>query len=581
MNGLILLVCALLYFALGYKFYGGFIARLFKVDNSIPTPAVVNQDGVDYVPTHPGVLFGHHFASIAGAGPIIGPIVACQFGWLPALLWIFIGCVFIGAMHDFAALFLSVRNNGRSIGYIIEKIMSIWGRQLFLFFCWACLILVVAVFGTLVANTFVSNPAVATASIIFILMAPVFGFVTSKGVSLRTASIIFVPLVFVSVYVAYKFPLDLGALFGLEKEGVRNVWLAFLGIYALVASVCPVQWLLQPRDYLSSYLLYAMIILGVLGIVVYNPSIEMSDFTGFVVDNGTSRSSLFPDLFILIACGACSGFHSLVSSGTTSKQIRAEKDIQLIGYGGMIVEGVLGVMSLIAVIWLSDVSFAEAVKNPVTAFSSGIGTFVGALGLPVELCTVFISLSISAFMLTSLDTATRLGRFVWQELFSPSYTRQQNKDNGNEKQKIDFVAPRKKHGAVMDAMLGVIGVVRKFSANAFMASLLVLLLAGLMVFSGSATAIWPVFGASNQLLASLTLLAVTIYLFARKSHYLIALIPTVLMIVMSIWGLVEIAAKYFSTNSVLTVSSIFLIFMALMLVLLSLTIVIRTIRYRV
>lgn len=581
MNGLILLVCALLYFALGYKFYGGFIARLFKVDNSIPTPAVVNQDGVDYVPTHPGVLFGHHFASIAGAGPIIGPIVACQFGWLPALLWIFIGCVFIGAMHDFAALFLSVRNNGRSIGYIIEKIMSIWGRQLFLFFCWACLILVVAVFGTLVANTFVSNPAVATASIIFILMAPVFGFVTSKGVSLRTASIIFVPLVFVSVYVAYKFPLDLGALFGLEKEGVRNVWLAFLGIYALVASVCPVQWLLQPRDYLSSYLLYAMIILGVLGIVVYNPSIEMSDFTGFVVDNGTSRSSLFPDLFILIACGACSGFHSLVSSGTTSKQIRAEKDIQLIGYGGMIVEGVLGVMSLIAVIWLSDVSFAEAVKNPVTAFSSGIGTFVGALGLPVELCTVFISLSISAFMLTSLDTATRLGRFVWQELFSPSYTRQQNKENGNEKQKIDFVAPRKKHGAVMDAMLGVIGVVRKFSANAFMASLLVLLLAGLMVFSGSATAIWPVFGASNQLLASLTLLAVTIYLFAKKSHYLIALIPTVLMIVMSIWGLVEIAAKYFSTNAVLTVSSIFLIFMALMLVLLSLTIVIRTIRYRV
>ncbi len=184
-------------------------------------------------------------------------------------------------------------------------------------------------------------------------------------------------------------------------------------------------------------------------------------------------------------------------------------------------------------------------------------------------------------MLTSLDTATRLGRFVWQELFSPSYTRQQNKENGNEKQKIDFVAPRKKHGAVMDAMLGVIGVVRKFSANAFMASLLVLLLAGLMVFSGSATAIWPVFGASNQLLASLTLLAVTIYLFAKKSHYLIALIPTVLMIVMSIWGLVEIATKYFSTNAVLTVSSIFLIFMALMLVLLSLTIVIRTIRYRV
>ena len=576
MNGLILLVIALLYFAFGYRIYGRFIARLFKVDNSIATPAVVNNDGVDYVPTHPAVLFGHHFASIAGAGPIIGPVVACRFGWIPALMWIFIGCVFIGAVHDFAALFLSVRNNGRSIGYIIEKIMSIWGRQLFLFFCWACLILVVAVFGMLVANTFVASPAVATASIIFIVMAPVFGFCTSRGMSLRLATVIFVPLVFASVYLAYRCPLDLTVLFGLDREQVRNVWLAFLGIYALVASVCPVQWLLQPRDYLSSYLLYAMIIFGVLGIVVYNPSIELTGFVDYSVKVGSGESSLFPELFILIACGACSGFHSLVSSGTTSKQIRAEKDIQLIGYGGMIVEGVLGVMSIIAVIWLSDANFAEAAKNPVTAFSSGIGTFVGALGLPVEICTVFISLSISAFMLTSLDTATRLGRFVWQELFSPSYVKEHRDSD-----RIEYVRAPCESPVTDRGLRKLFGMLKATSSNAFVASLLVLVLAGFMVFSGSATAIWPVFGASNQLLASLTLLAVTIYLFAKKANYIIALIPTVLMIVMSIWGLVEIAVQNISTNTVLTVSSIFLIFMAALLVILSLTIVYRTVKHRI
>jgi carbon starvation protein len=196
MNGMMLLCVALGYFALCYWLYGGFLTRLFGIDNSRQTPAVTRYDGIDYVPSHPAVLFGHHFSSIAGAGPIVGPIMASYFGWLPALLWILIGCVFVGAVHDFAALFLSVRNGGKSIGYVIEKLMGLGGRQLFLVFCWACLILVVAIFGLMVAGTFYTNPSVATASILFILMAPIFGFVSRRYLSLRSSSFIFVPLVF-------------------------------------------------------------------------------------------------------------------------------------------------------------------------------------------------------------------------------------------------------------------------------------------------------------------------------------------------------------------------------------------------
>lgn len=575
MNGVLILAFALVYFAVAYKFYGGFISRLFKTDGRIPTPAVVNNDGVDYVPTHPGVLFGHHFASIAGAGPIIGPIVASQFGWGPALLWILGGCVFIGAVHDFAALFLSVRNGGHSIGYVIEKLMGILGRQLFLFFCWACLILVVAVFGMLVAGIFTSSPAVATASVIFIVMAPLFNIaVNVLGLSLRTASVIFVPLVFVTVYVSTVVPFDPAAVFGWDAETVRLFWLAFLGVYALTASVTPVQWLLQPRDYLSSYLLYAMLILGVIGIAAYRPAAELSVFSGFAVKDASGGvSNLFPNLFILIACGACSGFHSLVSSGTTSKQIRSENDIKLIGYGGMIVEGVLGVMSLIAVIFLTDAQFAAISANPVAAFSSGIGRFLTAIGIPEHIGTVFISLAISAFMLTSLDTSTRLGRFVWQELFSPSYVR----ENKNFVKPEEVEPGRHKLSAGTFAALKI---ARKTLANTFSASFLVILIAAVMVYSGSATTIWPMFGSSNQLLASLTLLAVTLYLIKSGANYHVTLLPTILMMVMSIWGLVEIVQKFLSVNYVITCSAIFLIVMASLMAILSVFIVFRQLRAR-
>lgn len=550
MNGMLLLCIALGYFTLCYWLYGGFLTKLFGIDKDRQTPAVTRFDGVDYVPCHPVVLFGHHFSSIAGAGPIVGPIMASYFGWLPALLWILIGCVFVGAVHDFAAMFLSVRNGGKSIGYIIEKLMGLAGRQLFLVFCWACLILVVAIFALMVAGTFVSNPAVATASIIFILIAPIFGFLTRKYISLRLGSFIFVPLVFISVWVSTKIPADIQNWFSLSLAETKTCWMIFLAVYVLIASVVPVQWLLQPRDYLSSYLLYAMLILGVLGIFIYNPEIKMTDFTGYRVPLASGEdANMVPTLFILIACGACSGFHSLVASGTTSKQIRSEKDILPIGYGGMIVEGVLAVMSLITVIYLSDAEFSQIAKNPVVAFAHGIGTFTECLGLPKDLGIVFISLSISAFMMTSLDTATRLGRFSWQEIFSPSYLKQEKNQESMSKESTSGL--------------------NKFFTSAFVASAIFVVLAFVMAQSGSAGTVWPIFGATNQLLAALTLLSITLYLKLKGLNYHITLLPTILMVVMSIWGLVEITIGFWAKNYILVSSAIFLIIMAVLLVVLS------------
>ncbi|MDD6177953.1 MAG: carbon starvation protein A [Succinivibrionaceae bacterium] len=555
MNSVLLLIGALVYFGVCYYFYGGFITRVFGVDPNRPTPAHTNFDKIDYVPTPSSVLFGHHFSSIAGAGPIVGPIIAAHFGWLPALLWILIGCVFVGAVHDFAALFLSVRNQGKSIGFIIEKLMGFVGRQLFLIFCWSCLILVVAIFALLVAKTFVGNPSVATASIIFIVFAVIFGFITNKTrCSLRNASLIFVPLLFISVYVSMLFPLDIKTWFGLTEAQTMSVWMAFLAVYVLLASVVPVGYLLQPRDYLSSYLLYAMLILGVAGIIFYDPEIKMDAFKGFSVDMGAGNVNLFPTLFVVIACGACSGFHSLVASGTTSKQLDNEKNMLKVGYGAMIVEGILGIMSLITVIYLADADFATLSKNPAHAFAHGIGEFISGFGMPKDFAVVFISLSISAFMMTSLDTATRLARFCWQEFFTPSENKLEK-----EKEQSKFMVSRQEPSMF-----------KKFIANALVASLIVVGLSFLMAQTGSAATVWPIFGASNQLLAALTLLAVTLYLRTKKLNYHITFIPTLLMVTMSIWGLIEIIFQYLGKNSTIVGSAIFLICMAALLVILSL-----------
>lgn len=548
MTGSVLFCICLAYFVVAYFVYGGFLSRVFKIDPKRPTPAQTNYDGIDYVPTPAIVLYGHHFASIAGPGPIVGPIMAAYFGYLPALMWILIGCVFIGAFHDFAALVMSVRNKGRSISFIMERLMGFTGRQLFLIFCVACLILIVAIFTALIASMFTSLPSVATASVLFILIAPVFAFCTMRlGMHLLPASCIFVPLIFASVYIGAVFPIDLAVMFDMSKEDINLFWIAVLAIYIFGASVIPVQWLLQPRDYLNSYLLYGMLILGVASIIAYNPEIKLPAFNGWeAVTADGNMTAMVPALFIFVACGACSGFHSLVASGTTSKQVASEKDMQKIGYGGMIMEGVVGVMALVAVMSMDQATFSEMGKNQPAAFASGIATFSTALGINAQYAQIFLSLAISAFMMTSLDTATRLGRFLWQELFMP-----RSVDKDGKEVKVD---------------VSQIPTWRRQITNPYLAAIIVVGGSLGMAMTGSAASIWPIFGASNQLMAALAFLGITLYLLIKNSKWYIAVVPMLFMMTMSLWGVIQVIQQQWGKNIVLVSAGLFLVVMAVLMI---------------
>ena len=542
MNGAILMTFGIIFFIAAYLLYGRYLARLFGIDPVRETPANTMTDGVDYVPAKFPVLFGHHFASIAGAGPIVGPVLAAYLGWGPVVLWVLLGCVFIGAMHDFAALLSSVRNEGRSIGHIIEQHLGYSGRQIFLVFCWSALVLVVAVFALLVARTFVETPAVATASILFIGMAPAFGFlVYRRGMSIAVGSLIFVPLLFLFIWVGTRFPLDLTAILGVSADAATNIWLIFLFIYVFVASTSPVWILLQPRDYLNSYLLYAMVLVGFVSIMFAAPHFELPAFTGWFAEKPTGgMGSIFPILYVTVACGACSGFHALVSSGTTAKQVANEKHILPIGYGAMLVEGIVALMALISVAILPKGQYMEILSSmtPVSAFASGLSGFATKIGISAEIGMTFISLSISAFMLTTLDTATRLTRFAWQELFLPrAQEGNRSHNNGN-----------------------------TVLSNTFVATMVAVLVAGYLSSTGTAWQIWPVFGASNQLLAALTLLVVTLILFRKKSNFWISLFPMIFMATITCWALIALFRKNMGENNVLVIATAFLLVMALILI---------------
>lgn len=543
MNGALLLIVGIVFFALAYVFYGRYLVRLFGVDAARPTPAHTQRDGVDYVPTRAPVLFGHHFASIAGAGPIVGPVLAAYLGWGPVVLWVLFGCVTIGAMHDFAALTLSVRHGGRSIGNVIEDQLGFGGRLLFLVFCWAALILVVAIFAILVAKTFVNTPAVATASLLFIAMAPVFGYcIYRKNVSILTGSLVCVPLLFGFIWVGTQVPIDLVAM-GMSPRHAQQAWLAVLLVYVSIASVAPVWILLQPRDYLNSYLLYAMLGLGILGIFVVAPRFQLPAFTGWSATTPQGGvGHLFPLLFVTVACGACSGFHALVASGTTAKQLNSEADIKPIGYGAMLIEGLVALMAVTSVAVLSKGDYLAVLKNgsPVDAFASGLAGFTVRLGLGAEVGRTFFALAISAFLLTTLDTATRLARFCWQELFLPRA--------GN--------APTDAQPAW-----------QRVAAHAVPATLMVVLVAGYLAYSGNAGQIWPVFGASNQLLAALTLLVVTLVLVRRRANFWVALIPMLFMSTITVWALVELLQSNYGKPgaTALVVATAFLLALAAIL----------------
>ena len=509
MNGAILLLIAAACFLGGYFLYARKLERILGIDPKIPTPAKTKADGVDFVPAHPTVLFGHHFAAIAGAGPIVGPVLAAEFGWVSVALWVVLGCMFIGAAHDMIAMFLSVRNGGESIGSVIGTLLGKPGKLMFLLVSWSGLVLVVAEFNRQIAGTFVADPAIATASLLFITEAILFGLCVYRWrMSVLVASLVFVPLMFAFVWVGNVFPLDLVKLFGLTPDATRAVWTVVLIVYCFFASTCPVQYLLQPRDYLNAYLLYAMMFLGFLGVFVAHPTLHIDAFAGFsAVGRSGMSDMLFPFLFVTVACGACSGFHALVASGTSSKQLSSEGSIRPIGYGGMLLEGVLAMIALIGVAgtYASQKEYVSAIQSmePVQMFASTIAGFCVKVGIPQRAAESFMLLSVAAFLMTSVDAGTRLARFSWQELM-----------------------PRKE------------GVFH----NMYFGTAVVCAIATVLLLGSPATAkqLWTLFASTNQMLASLTLLTATLWFAHNRKPCWLTAVPMVLMFGVSSWALASI-----------------------------------------
>jgi len=518
MNGAILLLAGVVFFTLAYFFYSKFVARAIGIDPEKPTPAHTMGDGVDYVPAHPMVLYGHHFAAIAGAGPIIGPVLAAQFGWAAVALWIILGCIFIGSMHDMVTLFLSVRHQGKSIGSVIEDVLGRSGKMIFLMFCFSALVLVMSVFTGQVADAFVSNPEVATSSLLGIFEAALFGICVYRfRWSVFSASFVFVPLLFFLVWIGVVFPCDLTAIFGVTAATARTIWVVVLFVYCFVASTLPVWLLLQPRDYLNSYLLYAMLAIGLAAVFVVCPTINIDAFAGFTVKaaKGGATMHLFPLLFVTVACGACSGFHALVASGTTSKQISSESHIRPIGYGGMLLEGVVALLALIAVAWHSQADLVAGLSEgkPVVLFAQGLASFCGKLGLPEKTSESFMLLAVAAFLMTSVDACTRLARFVWQELWSTA--------SAGELASAAAAKPQ--------------AVMVRLNRNMYFATAVVVAIGVyLLVLNPSmANNLWTMFASANQMLAALTLLTAALWLFKNKLKFWIAALPMCFMIVTS------------------------------------------------
>ncbi len=494
MSSIIVVLISVVIFIIAYVTYGAWLAKSWGFDPSIKTPAHTINDGVDYMPAKAPVLLGHHFSSIAGAGPIVGPIAAAVFGWVPVFLWVVFGSIFFGGVHDMGALFASVRHEGKSLGEVIGINLGRTGKMLFALFSWLTLLLVVAAFTNIVANTFVNVPTAASASLLFIVLAVVFGyFVYRKGVSLGIGTIFGVIGLLASIWLGTMFPLVLSF----------KTWMFILLGYIFVASVTPVWILLQPRDYLNSFLLYAMLIGGIVGVILFNPTIQIPAFSGFAVKGAKGVQYLFPFLFVTVACGAISGFHSLVGSGTTSKQLDTEKDLKLVGYGSMLIEGVLAVIALITVGYLAKGQAAE-LGSPIAIFSAGLGNFMTSFGLPLSIGTSFTALAISAFALTSLDTATRLARFIFQEFFSKSGEEAAASNN--------------------------------IFVNRYVSTGITVVLSGFLAFTGWKS-IWPIFGSANQLLAAIALLAIAVYLKNSKKNFSMIILPMIMMFAVTLTAL--------------------------------------------
>ncbi len=541
MNGLILMACTIVALFVGYRFYAKWLENTWGVDPSAKTPAQLKNDGNDYVPTNKWTVFSHQFTSITGAGPVTGPIIAAMFGWLPATLWMIFGCIFFGAVQDFTALYASVKNGGKSMGMMIEQYIGRTGRQLFLLFCWLFTLLVISAFCDIVANTFngftaqgaeiMPNAAAASISILYMFVAVAFGlYIKYRKPSSSEQLVVGIVLMVLMLWVGIANPIYADAV----------TWRYVVFAYLFCAAVMPMWLLKQPRDYLSMFLLIGMILGGVIGVFIKNPDINMPAFVGFEVKG----LDLFPMLFVTIACGAVSGFHSLVSSGTSSKMIANEKDMRLVGYGSMCVETVLGVVALIVVCAAATDGVLPS-GTPFQLFSNSIASFLTDIfGLPTDVSACIMTMCVSALALTSVDAVARIGRMSLQELFTPP--------EGVEKNGV-----------------------QKLFTNPVFATILTLVLSYLLCLAGYMS-IWPLFGSANQLLSALVLTSLAVFLKATGRKGWMLYVPMTIMFCvtmtalgMSVWrifGALSAGTFVFMVDGLQLILAVALIALALMVV---------------
>ena len=529
MNGLLLLGLSAL-IVVAYLLYGRYLVKTWGIDPKATTPAVAKEDGTDFVPTNKWSVFAHQFSSIAGAGPVTGPVMAMMFGWLPAFLWVIVGGVFFGAVQDFGALYASVKTEGKSMGQIIEKYIGRKGKKLFFLFCWIFTLIVIAAFADMVAGTFngisadgaklAPNASAASISILYVFVAMAF------GLFLKKVKLEGLPKVILGIALIIAM-LALGIMF--PVYATKTTWIYVVFVYIFFASVTPMWLLKTPRDYLTTFLFIGMIVAAVIGVFVSNPTITTPAFVGF---KSASGSYIFPTLFVTIACGAVSGFHSLVSSETSSKLVENEKDMLQVGYGSMLLESLLAILVIVIVgalpnlkasgvldSTLANMALADT-ATPFTKFSAGVTGLVAQLGLPQSWGLCIMTMFVSALALTSLDAVARISRMSFQEFFEV--------EEGQEPSGLVKVLTNK------------------------YVSTIISLVCGYLLSLGGYVNIWPLFGSANQLLAAMVLISLAVFLKVTGRKGFMLYIPMVLMFIVTMTALVQaiygIVMKLFVTG---------------------------------
>ena len=511
MNTLVIVLIAAVVLVAAYVFYGRWLANKWGIDPKAETPAVKFKDGKDYVPTNGWTVFSHQFSSIAGAGPVTGAIQAAAFGWLPVLLWVLIGGVFFGAVTDFGALYASVKNEGKSMGMLIEKYIGKFGRKIFLLFCWLFTLIVTAAFADMVAGTFnaytvvdgttqladaaKTNGAAGMVSIMFMVFAVVFGLLQKKfNLSGWKEAVVGIVCIIASFAIGMVCPLTFN----------KDTWSYITFVYIFFAAVLPMWLLKQPRDYMTTFMFICMIAGAVIGLFVAHPTMNLPVFTGFTNDK---LGTLFPILFVTVACGAVSGFHSLVSSGTSSKTVENEKDMLKVGYGAMVLESLLAVLALCVAGAAAAADGTAATGTPFQIFSRGVAGFFEMFGIPEYAATVFMTMCVSALALTSLDAVARIGRMSFQELFSVD--------------DMEHAAPW-----------------RKLFCNTYFSTIVTLLCGYVLTKIGYAN-IWPLFGSANQLLSALVLITLCVFLKVTGRSNKMLFPPLIIMLCVTFTALVQ------------------------------------------